>query len=244
MEYYKILGIEKTATAEEIKRAYRRLAREHHPDLNPGSNTSANFIRIKKAYDVLCDPVKRQDYDDSSCYVKPFRHGKNGFAQKRKEEPATAAEIKTTQVLAFFLGGEEYALKINDILGITGCATMTPSDNANSCIEGIVHVRGENLPVIDLAANFGFAPAREAESKMIIQVEIENIKVGLLIGSQPRMVVIPNEMISAMPKSPTGKSINYMQVGRLDERIIFILDLGQILSPLTLAVLKDLSREA
>jgi chemotaxis signal transduction protein len=244
LEYYKILGVEKNATAEEIKRAYRRLAREHHPDLNPGGNSSGNFIRIKNAYDVLYDPAKRQKYDDSSCYVKPPRQSKDDIVRKRKEEPAKAAESNITQVLAFYLGEEEYALKISDILGITGCASMTPPDDLNSCIEGMVHVRGEKLPVIDLAGNFGFAPAREAQSKMIIQVEIEKVKVGLLIGSQPQMVVIPNEMISAMPESPTGKSINYMQVGRLDERIIFILDLSQILSPLTLAVLKDLSREA
>jgi len=64
LEYYKILGVEKNATAEEIKRAYRRLAREHHPDLNPGGNSSGNFIRIKNAYDVLYDPAKRQKYDE------------------------------------------------------------------------------------------------------------------------------------------------------------------------------------
>ncbi len=244
MEYYKILGVEKNATAEEIKRAYRRLAREYHPDLNPGSNTSGNFIRIKNAYDVLHDPVKRQNYDDSSCYVKPPLQREDDVAHKRKEEPAKAAESKTTQVLAFYLGEEEYALKISDILGITGCASMTPPDDLNSCIEGMVHVRGENLPVIDLAANFGFAPAAAAQSKMIIQVEIEIVKVGLLIGSQPQMVVIPNDMISAMPESPTGKSLNYMQLGRLDGRIIFILDVDQVLSPLTLAVLKGLTREA
>jgi chemotaxis signal transduction protein len=244
LEYYKILGVEKTATAEEIKRAYRRLAREHHPDLNPGSNSANHFIRIKNAYDILHDPAKRQNYDDSSCYVKPPRQGKDPFARKAKEDPVKAAESKTTQVLAFFLGEEEYALKISDILGISGCASMKPPEAENSCIEGMVHVRGENLPVIDLASNFGFVPANNAQARFIIQVEIEKIKVGLMVGSQPQMVVIPNEMISSMPDSPTGKAVNYMQVGRLNERMIFIFELDQVLSPLTLAVLKDLARGA
>lgn len=75
-------------------------------------------------------------------------------------------------------------------------------------------------------------------------MEAEKVKVGLLVGSQPQMVVIPNEMISAMPESPTGIALNYMQVGRLDESIIFILNLDQVLSPLTIAVLKNLAREA
>jgi chemotaxis signal transduction protein len=244
LEYYKILGVEKTATVEEIKRAYRRLAREYHPDLNPGKNTSNSFIRIKNAYDVLCDPVKRRNYDDTSCYVKPVRQSKDNFVYKRKEEPVKAAGSKTTQLLVFLLGGEEYALKISDILGITGSASMTPLDDAHSCIEGMAHVRGENMPVIDLARNFGFAPANSHQSKYIIQVMIEKIKIGLMVGSQPQMVVIPNEMISTMPDSPTGKPLNYMQLGRLDGRMIFILDLDQVFSPLTLALLKKLTSGA
>ncbi len=243
MEHYKTLGVEKTATAEEIKRAYRRLAREYHPDLNPGTNTSSHFIRIKNAYDVLNDPVKRKNYDDSSCYNNPPRQRTDDIVRKKKEEPVKTAESKITQVLAFLLGEEEYALKISDILGITGCASMTPPDDANSSIEGMVHVRGESLPVIDLARNFGLVMANNGQSKFIIQVEIEKIKIGLLVGSQPQMVVIPNEMISAMPDSPTGKPLNYMQLGRLDGRMIFILNLDQVLSPLIMAVLKDLSRE-
>lgn len=64
-DYYKILGLKKGATPDEIKRAYRKLARKHHPDLNPGDKSSEEkFKDINEAYDVLGDAKKKEDYDN------------------------------------------------------------------------------------------------------------------------------------------------------------------------------------
>jgi curved DNA-binding protein len=63
-DYYKILGVAKTASEKEIKAAYRRLARKHHPDVNQGNKEAeARFKEIGEAYDVLSDKQKRQRYD-------------------------------------------------------------------------------------------------------------------------------------------------------------------------------------
>lgn len=61
-DYYAILGVAKTATQDEIKRAYRRLAHQHHPDKG-GQGNGAKFKEINEAYQVLSDPQKRQAYD-------------------------------------------------------------------------------------------------------------------------------------------------------------------------------------
>ena len=61
MDYYKTLGVSKTASQDEIKRAYRSLAKIHHPDR--GGNEK-QFQQINEAYDTLKDPQKRQDYDN------------------------------------------------------------------------------------------------------------------------------------------------------------------------------------
>ena len=63
-DYYKALGVEKTATAEQIKKAYRKLARQHHPDVNPNDKgAEQKFKDINEANEVLSDPEKRKKYD-------------------------------------------------------------------------------------------------------------------------------------------------------------------------------------
>src|SRR2546428_13047436 len=64
-DYYSTLGVAKTATEKEIKQAYRKLARKHHPDVNPGDKSAeAKFKEINEAYEVLGDPPKRKKYDE------------------------------------------------------------------------------------------------------------------------------------------------------------------------------------
>jgi len=62
-DYYGILGIRRDASGDEVKKAYRRLARELHPDVNPDPQTQERFKEITQAYEVLSDPEKRQMYD-------------------------------------------------------------------------------------------------------------------------------------------------------------------------------------
>ena len=62
-DHYETLGVSREATPEEIKKAYRRLARELHPDVNPSEEAAERFKSVTHAYDVLSDPNERQRYD-------------------------------------------------------------------------------------------------------------------------------------------------------------------------------------
>ncbi|KJS06520.1 MAG: molecular chaperone DnaJ [Flavobacteriales bacterium BRH_c54] len=72
IDYYKILGLNKNASSDDIKKAYRKLARKYHPDLNPNNDTAKKqFQQINEANEVLSDPEKRKKYDQ---YGKDWKH--------------------------------------------------------------------------------------------------------------------------------------------------------------------------
>lgn len=81
IDYYKVLGLDKDATQEDIKKAYRKLARKHHPDLNPNDKEAhKKFQQINEANEVLSDPEKRKKYDQ---YGKDWQHAEE-FEQARQ----------------------------------------------------------------------------------------------------------------------------------------------------------------
>jgi len=80
-DYYKILGVEKNATADQIKKAYRKLARQHHPDVNPGDATAEQkFKEVNEANEVLSDPEKRKKYDQFGADYQRYEQAGAGGA--------------------------------------------------------------------------------------------------------------------------------------------------------------------
>ena len=89
IDYYKILGIDKTATTKDVKNAYRKLARKFHPDLNPDDkDAKKNFQQINEANEVLSDPEKRKKYDQ---YGNDWQHADEFEKQKQYRDQSSGS---------------------------------------------------------------------------------------------------------------------------------------------------------
>lgn len=81
IDYYKILGVDKNASQDDVKKAFRKLARKYHPDLNPNDPSAKDkFQEINEANEVLSDPEKRKKYDE---YGEHWKHADEFEAQKK-----------------------------------------------------------------------------------------------------------------------------------------------------------------
>lgn len=96
-DYYAVLGVRRDAGQDEIKKAFRRLARELHPDVNPDPKTQERFKEINAAYEVLSDPQKRQVYDLGGDPLSPNGGGAGGFG-------AGAAGFGFSDIMDAFFG--------------------------------------------------------------------------------------------------------------------------------------------
>ena len=102
IDYYQVLGVNKNATEEEIKKAYRKLARKYHPDLNPNDKeANKKFQQINEANEVLSDPEKRKKYDQ---YGKDWKHAEE-FEKAKQSRQQWAGANTGAEGFSGFSGG-------------------------------------------------------------------------------------------------------------------------------------------
>ena len=116
-DYYSLLGVSKTASADDIKKAFRKLARQYHPDVNPGDKVAeARFKEVNEAHEVLSDPDKRKKYDQFGQYWRQAEQASSARSSAGGRSPFNTGGAAGFDEFEFGRYGsfEEF---INDLLG-------------------------------------------------------------------------------------------------------------------------------
>ena len=171
-DYYATLGVPKTATPEEIKRAYRKLARKCHPDLNPGDKTAeAKFKDLNEANQVLSDPEKREKYD------KFGQHwDRPGYSQA---PPPSGANVGTEDFGQY----GDFDSFINDLLGRSGRRTANQATGGGFDDFGGGY-RQAPAPDTEAAIALTFSQAFHGVQQRL-QLDDDTINVRIPAGAKP-----------------------------------------------------------
>jgi molecular chaperone DnaJ len=135
-DLYEVLGVRRDATQEEIKRAYRRLARQYHPDANPDPQAAERFKEINAAYEVLSDPVKRQRYDlYGDAEARPVDAGFGDFSDIVSSFFDAAFGTRTRRRPAGPARGADLSLRLELDLeeAVRGCRKTVTVDVVRAC---------------------------------------------------------------------------------------------------------------
>ncbi len=138
------------------------------------------------------------------------------------------------QFVNFRLRDEEYGVDIGSVREITRVVDISHITESPSFIEGVTNLRGQIIPVVDLAKQFGLAPLEKLPgSARIVVTEVKGQTVGMIVDEVPEVIKIPEENIEPTPELiQTGIRKDYIKgVGKLENRLIVILDLEKVLAP-------------
>jgi purine-binding chemotaxis protein CheW len=138
---------------------------------------------------------------------------------------------EVVQVVSFRLSTEEYGVDIAQVQEIIRLVEITHVPRAPHFMEGVINLRGQLIPIIDLRTRFAMKRAESTKSTRIVVTEIGAKRVGIVVDSVSEVLNIPIENVEDAPEMITGVGTEYIQgVGKVGERLIIMLDLTMVIT--------------
>jgi purine-binding chemotaxis protein CheW len=142
-----------------------------------------------------------------------------------------SADGELKQLISFEVGEEEYGLDILRVKEIIRLREFTRLPQSPSFVKGIINLRGDVIPIIDLRDKFGMIEAEYGETTRIIVVDLDDKLVGMVVDAASQVVRVPADQIDPPPPIIGGLSAEYIiGVGKLEGRLIILLNIDWILS--------------
>ena len=135
------------------------------------------------------------------------------------------------QIVSFALGSEEYGVDISQVQEIIRMVEITHVPRAPHFMEGVINLRGQLIPIVDLRTRFGMPRSEQTKATRIVVTEIGSKRVGIVVDSVSEVLNIPLENVENAPDMIAGVGTEYIQgVGKVGERLIILLDLTMVMS--------------
>lgn len=153
-------------------------------------------------------------------------------ALMQKTQITQHADSDLLQLVIFQLGGEEFGVDIMAVQEIIKMPTITAIPQAPEYVSGVINLRGKIIVVINLGKKFNIPSSENNDDYKVIVVELENQVIGMMVDSVSEVLRIPSTSVDPAPDIiRSGISSNYIQgVGKLDDRLLILLDLRNVLS--------------
>ncbi|MDY6796633.1 MAG: chemotaxis protein CheW [Actinomycetota bacterium] len=152
-------------------------------------------------------------------------------AERENIEVVRVGERNTNKFLTFNLGEEEYGLEILKVREIIGLMHITRVPRMPDFVRGVINLRGKVIPVIDLRLKFGMSANEDTEETCIIVVDLDDKLMGALVDRVSEVLDIPDDDISETPDFGVSVDTRFIQgMGRIEERVVMVLDIGGILT--------------
>ena len=165
------------------------------------------------------------------------RDSREGRAAERNEQ--------RLQMINFTLGGDEYAVEIQKVREVINFRELTPLPKAPSFVKGIINLRGEVIPVIDLREKLGLAHEAYSALTNVIIVEIGRKAVGVVVDDVRHVIRLAPGEVAPSPPFIGGLSGKYVSgVAKIGERLVVVLDMERILSASEMIALRSLPEAA
>lgn len=135
------------------------------------------------------------------------------------------------QLISFTVGEEEYGLELLRVKEVIRMRQLTWLPKAPSCVKGIINLRGDVIPIVDLRDRFGLEPIEQTAMTRVIVVEVEGSLVGMVVDSASQVVRVPADQFDAPPTVMGAASREFITaVGKMTDKLVIMIDVNKILS--------------
>ncbi len=147
------------------------------------------------------------------------------------EEQLKRQDAELLQLVTFSIAEEEFGVDILKVQEIIRTMEITKVPRAPEFVEGVINLRGKVIPILDLRRRFGLVSREHDKHTRIIVIEINNMIVGFVVDSVSEVLRIPASTVEPPPPVVAGLESEYISgVGKLEDRLLILLDLDSLLS--------------